>query len=156
MTCVWQASTQSTAPKPLTGPRVKRQPTRSRPPPVRRHITHLPALRTGASPVCLHSIRKSMGIFMHYIQSIYLAASSYKMNSFFQTVYHWLTVHHAPNWSIQAKWHNISVCFHCSQKEIHYLTFTNAEAKRCNHYLKYIVCHRWQMMVYFSSQWFRH
>lgn len=34
-------------------------------------------------------------------------------------------------------------------KKIHYLTFIKAGANRGNHYPKFIVCHRWQMTVFF-------
>lgn len=51
MTCVWQTSTQSNAPKPLTGPRVKAA---SMPEASTSHTSHF---LHGTSPVYLSSIQ---------------------------------------------------------------------------------------------------
>lgn len=101
MTCVWQASIQANAPPPKKRKekpfdRHTSQRRRQRPPSLLLPHHTQPAFCAGRT--------QSVGIALKSIEIFIFARVNYD--------------HHASNRPVQAKWHNISVCFHCPQKKI--------------------------------------
>lgn len=144
MTCVWQTSTQSNASNPPTGPRVKpSRPARGlhqsdslnthHPSPTSSTSKRVPGINEKHAGALPHSFakkgRKKWSFFPLNLSSGDGRSCIQPAHSSSLTEYLWLL-------SLRAK-------------KIHYLTFIKAGANRGNHYPKFIVCHRWQMTVFF-------